>query len=67
MKPGFQGKVVLKFAIASSGEITKIVIESSTTDFSDFDNEIKGAVNRWIFSKISSGKTVVTIPFTFTE
>lgn len=67
MKPGFQGKVVLKFAIASSGEITKIVIESSTTDFSDFDNEIKGAVNRWTFSKISSGKTVVTIPFTFTE
>ena len=67
MKPGFQGKVILKFAIASSGEITKIVIESSTTDFSDFDNEIKGAVNRWTFSKISSGKTVVTIPFTFTE
>lgn len=67
MKPGFQGKVVLKFAIASSGDITKIVIESSTTNFSDFDNEIKDAVSRWTFGNIESGKTVVTIPFTFAE
>ena len=67
MKPGFQGKVVLKFAIASSGEITKIAIESSTTGFSDFDNEIKDSIGRWTFSRVSSGKSVVTIPFTFSE
>lgn len=66
-RPGFQGKVTLKIAIASNGEIIKIIIESSTTGFDDFDNDIKNAVSRWTFGKISSGKTVVTIPFTFSE
>ena len=66
-RPSFQGKVTLKIAIASNGEIIKIIIESSTTGFDDFDNDIKNAVSRWTFGKISSGKTVVTIPFTFSE
>jgi TonB family protein len=66
-RPGFQGKVTLKIAIASNGEIIKIIIESSTTGFDDFDKDIKNAVSRWTFGKISSGKTVVTIPFTFSE
>ena len=32
-----------------------------------FDGEIKNAVGRWTFSKVKSGNTTVTIPFTFTE
>ena len=31
------------------------------------DDEIKNAVGRWTFSKVKSGNTTVTIPFTFTE
>lgn len=66
-KPGFQGKVTLKFTIAPGGEIISISIASSTTGFGEFDGEIKNAVSRWKFSKVKSGNTTVTIPFTFSE
>ena len=66
-KPGFQGKVTLKFTIAPGGEIISIAIASSTTGYGEFDGEIKGAVSRWKFSKVKSGNTTVTIPFTFSE
>ena len=66
-KPGFQGKVTLKFTIAPGGEIISISIASSTTGYGEFDGEVKTAVSRWKFSKVKSGNTTVTIPFTFTE
>ena len=66
-KPGFQGKVTLKFTIAPGGEIISISTVSSTTGFAEFDSEVKNAVSRWTFSKVKSGNTTVTIPFTFTE
>ena len=65
--PGFQGKVTLKFTIAPGGEIISIALASSTTGYGEFDNEIKNTVGRWKFSKVKSGNTTVTIPFTFTE
>lgn len=66
-KPGFQGKITLKLTIIPNGEISKISIVSSTTGFRVFDTEIKNAVNRWTFSKVQSGNSIVTIPFTFSE
>ena len=66
-KPGFQGKVTLEFTIAPDGGITSIKKVSSTTGYGEFDSEIKSAVSRWKFSKIKSGKSTVTIPFTFVE
>ena len=66
-KPGFQGKVTLKFTIAPGGEIISISIASSTTGYGEFDGEFKTAVSRWKFSKVKSGNTTVTIPFEFTE
>lgn len=66
-KPGFQGKVTLKFTIAPGGEVISISIASSTTGYGEFDGEIKSAVSRWKFSKVKSGNTTVTIPFTFSE
>ena len=66
-KPGFQGKVTLRFTIAPGGEIISLNTVSSTTGFSEFDSEIKNAVSRWTFSKVKSGNTTVTIPFTFSE
>ena len=53
--------------IAPDGEIVSISVASSTTGFSEFDCEIKDAVNRWKFGKVRSGNTTVTIPFTFSE
>lgn len=65
--PGFQGQITLKFTIISCGEISDISIVSSTTQNRKFDTEIQRYVSRWKFHKIKSGKTTVTIPFTFTE
>ena len=66
-KPGFQGKVTLKFTIAPGGEVISISIASSTTGYGEFDAQVKSAVSRWTFSKVKSGNTTVTIPFTFSE
>lgn len=66
-KPGFQGKVTLRFTIAPGGEIISIYIVSSTTSYGEFDNEIKSAVSHWKFGKVTSGNTTATIPFSFSE
>lgn len=66
-KPGFQGKVTLRFTIAPGGEIIGMNLVSSTTGYSAFDNDVKNAVAKWTFGVIKSGNTTVTIPFTFTE
>ena len=47
-KPGFQGKVTLKFTIAPGGEIISIAIASSTTGYGEFDADIKSDVSRWM-------------------
>ena len=66
-KPGFQGKVALKFTIAPGGEISSISVDSSTTGYGEFDAAIKEAVSRWPFDEVKSGNTTVTIPFAFSE
>lgn len=59
--------MTLKITIAPDGEVSKISVASSTTGYKDFDDEIKDAVRCWKFSKVKSGNTTVTIPFTFSE
>lgn len=66
-RPGFQGKVSLKFTIDPSGEVTSIKIASSTTGYSEFDGEIKSAVSRWKFNRVENGNTTLSIPFSFSE
>lgn len=66
-KRKFQGRVVLKFTIAPDGKVISISIESSTTGYDKFDEQIKDAVASWEFNKVTSGNTTVTIPFTFSE
>lgn len=65
-KPDFVGKIVLKLTIDSTGAVKSAKIESSTTDFPEFDSEIVKAVGRWKF-KASGGTSTVAIPFTFVE
>ena len=67
LKPGFSGKVTLKFTIAPSGDIISISIISSTTGYSEFDNAIKAMVATWKWKAIKSGNTTPTIPFSFEE
>ena len=66
-QPGVSGKVTLRFTIASGGDIISISVASSSTGFAEFDNAVKNTVKRWTFSKVKSGNTTVTIPFTFSE
>jgi len=66
-KPGFSGKVTLKFTIAASGEIIKISIVSSTTGYAKFDRAIRDRVATWKWNPIESGNTTPTIPFNFTD
>jgi len=67
-KPGFSGKVTLKFIIAASGNITDIDIVSSTTNYPEFDNAIKEKVAQWNdWKTINSGNATATIQFSFTK
>jgi len=67
LKPELNGKVILKFTIAPSGDIVEINIVSSTTDYGEFDNAIKNMVATWKWKAIKSGNTTTTIPFNFTN
>ncbi|MCL1955891.1 MAG: TonB family protein [Fibromonadales bacterium] len=67
LKPGFSGKVTLKFTIAPSGDIVSINIVSSTTHYDEFDEAVKNMVATWKWKAIKSGNTTPTIPFNFTE
>ncbi|WP_217898028.1 TonB family protein [Fibrobacter sp. UWB3] len=63
----FQGKIVLKMAIAADGTVKESSIKKSTTGVKDFDEEIRNSVSRWTFSKVKSGTTVVYVPIHFYE
>lgn len=67
LRPGFSGKVTLKFTIAPGGDVISISVASSSTGYDEFDSEIKDAVSRWRWKAIKSGNVTVSIPFTFSE
>lgn len=64
----FEGKIVLTLKIASSGEVEKVEITSTTIDenssFSAMNEEIKESVSRWIFPKTKNGATF-SFPISF--
>jgi len=47
LKPDFSGKIVLKYTVAESGEITKVDITVSTTEYPEFDEAIKNELAAW--------------------
>jgi len=67
LKPGFSGKVTLKFTIAAGGDIINISVVSSTTGYGEFDDAIKNTVATWKWKAIQSGNTTPTIPFNFED
>ena len=64
-KPGFEGRVVLRLEIASSGEVLHTAVAYSSTGYEEFDNAIRDYVGQMTFGEVESGSTKVTIPFTF--
>ncbi len=66
-KPGFSGKVTLKFTITPKGDVTNIIIVSSTTDYPEFNEAVKNEVAKWKWKAIEGGSVTPTIPFKFEE
>jgi TonB family protein len=65
-KPEFKGTVVLKLKVDEMGNVENIVLDSSTTGYEEFDEDIRRAVNRWKFEK-KKVRGSFKIPFKFYE
>jgi len=63
-QPQLQGKVIVKFTIAPSGEVPRAIVHDSTIANSDVEECILTAVRSWVFPKPQTGIQVVTYPFT---
>ena len=63
----FRGKITLKLTIAANGGVTDVSIVSSTTQNREFDAEIQQKMRSWVFHRVESGETTVTMPFTFLD
>jgi TonB family protein len=66
-KPGLEGKIILRFTIAGSGEVIKADIVASTTEYAEFDEAIRKELSTWKLKPIEDGNTTVTVIFNFTE
>lgn len=64
--PKFSGTVVLKIDVGFGGLIEKIEIDSSTTGYKEFDEDVRTFVSRWFFGE-KQIQGSVKIPFTFYE
>lgn len=64
-KPGFEGRVVLRLEIASSGEVLRTAVAYSSTGYEEFDNAVSDYVGGIPFGEVESGSAKVTIPLTF--
>ena len=65
-KPSFKGTLVLKLKIGTLGIVSDVTVESTTTDYPEFDAEIVKAVSRWKLPRTKRIGTV-TFPLVFYE
>jgi TonB family protein len=64
--PALGGKLTVKFTILPSGAVSNAVIVKSTTNNSDFDQNILRYIKRWEFAAATDGGPVeVLYPFVF--
>lgn len=66
-RPRFSGVITVKFKIDRDGIVRWASIVSSTTNYSEFDNVILREICSFIYPRIRSGVTTVSIPWTFSE
>lgn len=62
-----EGKVTLRFTTLPGGSIVRCDIASSTTGFTEFDEEVRKMVQAWNFKVIPAGEATITLPFHFSE
>jgi TonB family protein len=64
--PTLSGQLKIKFTILPSGEVANVSVVSSTTNNSEFDENIVRYVKRWMFPAVDGGGPVEVIyPFAF--
>jgi TonB family protein len=63
--PNLQGKVTVKFTIAASGDVTKVVVVESNMSCPELEEKITRIISKWQFRKIDSGDVTVIYPFIF--
>ena len=66
-KHSFDGKVRVKWSIPPSGDVENAEIVEATTEYPEFEKAILEDIKQWKFQDGYSGKTTVTVPFTFSE
>ena len=66
-KRSFNGKVRVKWSIPPSGDVENAEIVEATTEYPEFEKAILEDIKQWKFQDGYSGKTTVTVPFTFSE
>jgi len=71
-KPGLKGKIILKYTISDSGEVIKVDIVASTTEWPPFDEAIKNKLasgKKWMVKdekeNYKSGNTTLMTEFIF--
>ena len=62
-KPDLQGRVMVQFTIAPTGQVAASIVQSSTMGNPPVEQCIANAVRRWEFPKPQGGIVVVTYPF----
>lgn len=62
-KPDLQGRVMVQFTIAPTGQVAASIVQSSTMNNPPVEQCIANAVRRWEFPKPQGGIVVVTYPF----
>lgn len=66
-QPNLTGRLVLKFIVASTGDVSMVMIKSSTLDNSTVENCITDAVKRWSFPQPKDNRNVIiSYPFILT-
>jgi TonB family protein len=64
--PALSGQLKIKFTILASGEVANVSVVASTTNNSEFDENIVRYVKRWTFPAVEGGGPVEVIyPFVF--
>ena len=64
--PSLSGQLKIKFTILPSGEVANVSVVNSTTNNSEFDDNIVRYVKRWTFPTVEGGGPVEVIyPFVF--
>jgi hypothetical protein len=63
--PNLQGKITVKFTIAASGEVTKVVMMETNMSCPELEDKITRIISKWQFRKIDAGDVTVIYPFIF--